>query len=217
VRTRIVAAGSAAVEWLPQETILFDRCALDRRLEVELAADSWFLGGESLVFGRAAMGESVAQASLRDVIRVRRAGRLLLHDTIRLEGDVAATMQRPGIAGGARAVAALVHVSPDAENALDALREALASHNPPLPLAGEVAERSEAGEGAARGKTLTRDAPASRPLPPGGRGVQCGATAWDGMLIARILAADGAELRTAVIAALRVLRAGRPLPRVWMC
>jgi urease accessory protein len=172
VRTRIVVAERGAVEWLPQETILFDRCALDRRLHVELAADAWFLGVESLVFGRAAMGESVELASLRDVIQVRRAGRLLLHDAIRLDGDVAATLQRSAIAGGARAVATLVHVAPDAEAALELVRAA-SPHS--------------------------------------------GVSAWDGMLIARMLAADGASLRTAVVAALHVLRAGRPLPRVWNC
>jgi urease accessory protein len=37
------------------------------------------------------------------------------------------------------------------------------------------------------------------------------------MLVARILAADAAVLRRAVIAALQVLRGGRPLPRVWLC
>jgi urease accessory protein len=172
VRTHIVVADGAAVEWLPQETILFDRCALDRRLHVELAADAWFLGVESLVFGRAAMGESVELASLRDVIRVRRAGRLLLHDAILLDSAVAATLQRAAIADGARAVATLVHVAPDAEAALEPVREAL----------------------------------------PNG-----GASAWDGMLVARVLALDGASLRASVVAALHVLRAGRPLPRVWNC
>jgi urease accessory protein len=172
VRTHIVVADGAAVEWLPQETILFDRCALDRRLHVELAADASFLGVESLVFGRAAMGESVELASLRDVIQVRRGGHLLLHDAIRLDGAVAATLQRAAIADGARAVATLVHVAPDAEAALDTVREA---------------------------------------------SPQCGVSAWDGMLIARVLAADGASLRTAVVAALHVLRAGRALPRVWNC
>ena len=72
-----------------------------------MPTDAWFLGVESLVFGRAAMGEVVEQASLRDVIRVRRGGRLLLHDAIRLDGEVAATLQRPAIAGGARAVATI--------------------------------------------------------------------------------------------------------------
>src|SRR5262249_12712586 len=44
VSTRIAVANGAAAEWLPQETILFDRCAVRRHLRVELAADSWFLG-----------------------------------------------------------------------------------------------------------------------------------------------------------------------------
>jgi urease accessory protein len=37
------------------------------------------------------------------------------------------------------------------------------------------------------------------------------------MLIVRMLAADSASLRAAVIAVLAVLREGRPLPRVWLC
>ncbi len=124
VRTRIVVANGGAAEWLPQETILFDRCAVRRHLQVELARDTWFLGVESLVFGRAAMGEVVERAALRDVIEVRRGGQLLLHDAIHLDGDVAATLQRRAIADGARAVATLVHVAPDAEAALDSVRAA---------------------------------------------------------------------------------------------
>ncbi|MBV9758412.1 MAG: urease accessory protein, partial [Alphaproteobacteria bacterium] len=38
-----------------------------------------------------------------------------------------------------------------------------------------------------------------------------------GLLLARILAADGASLRTAIIAALQAIRGTRPLPRVWLC
>jgi urease accessory protein len=172
VRTRIAVANGGAAEWLPQETILFDRCAVRRHLRVDLAADAWFLGVESLVFGRAAMGEVVERASLRDVIEVRRGGRLLLHDAIRLNGEVAATLQRSAIADGARAVATVVHVAPDAEAALDSVRAA---------------------------------------------SPKCNASAWDGMLIVRMLAADSASLRAAVIAVLAVLREGRPLPRVWLC
>lgn len=122
VRTRIAVANGGAAEWLPQETILFDRCAVRRHLRVELAPDAWFLGVESLVFGRAAMGEVVERASLRDVIEVRRDGRLLLHDAIRLDGEVAATLQRSAIGDGASAVATIVHVAPDAEAALDSVR-----------------------------------------------------------------------------------------------
>ena len=172
VRTRIVVANGAAAEWLPQETILFDRCAVRRHLRIELAADAWFLGVECLVFGRAAMGEVVEQGSLRDVIEVWRGGRLLLHDAVRLGGAIAAMLQRPVIADDARAIATIVHVAPDAEGTLDAVR---------------------------------------------GASPQCGASAWDGMLMVRVLATDGASLRSAVITVLKVLRAGRALPRVWLC
>jgi urease accessory protein len=203
VQTCITVADGAAAEWLPQETILFDRCAVRRRLHVELAETAAFLGIESLVFGRTAMGEAVKWASLRDAIEVRRNGQLLLHDVTRLEGEVAAALQRSAVADGARAVATLIYVAPDAETRLDPLREALAAFLAPRPLCGR-GRRGAPGEGAATPPTSER-------------GVQCGASAWDGMLIARILATDGASLRTAVIAALHVLRDGRALPRVWQC
>jgi urease accessory protein len=176
VRNRLRVAAGARLEWLPQETILFDRCSVDRRLDVDLADDAWFLGVESLVFGRAAMGERVAHAWLRDGIRVRRGGRWLLHDAVRLEGEVDAALQRAPIGGGARAVATLVHVAPNAEAALDGVRATLTD------TVGEA-----------------------------------GVSAWNGMLVARILAADAAALRRAVVAALSVLRLPRPLPRVWLC
>ena len=46
---------------------------------------------------------------------------------------------------------------------------------------------------------------------------EAGASAWNGMLIARILGPDSARVRQTVIAALAVLRDSRPLPRVWLC
>ena len=174
VTTRLTVAAGAALEWLPQETILFDRCALRRRLLVEVAEDAWFLGVESLVFGRTAMGESVQDARLRDLIEVRRGGRLVLHDAVRLDGPVQAVLDRRASGGGARAVATLVHAAPDAGARLDALRAAL-------------------------------------------QGWDAGASAWDGLLVARVVATDGACLRRAVVAGLNALRDGRPLPRVWEC
>ncbi|MGA9864824.1 MAG: urease accessory protein UreD [Acetobacteraceae bacterium] len=173
VRTRIEIAAGAAAEWLAQESILFDRCALDRRLDVELAADARFLGVEMLVFGRAAMGETVRHAVLGDVIAVRREGRPVLREAIRLDGAADEMLRRPAIAAGGRALATLVHVAPDAEARLDAVRAAL-------------------------------------------QAADAGASAWDGLLVARILAPDGAALRRIVVATLAALR-DRPLPRVWLC
>jgi urease accessory protein len=174
LRTAITVAPGGAAEWLPQLSILFDGCALDRMLSVELAENAWFLGVEALVFGRAAMGETVADGRLRDLIRIRRDGRLLLHDAALLQGPIAAHLARPAVARGARAVATVFHVAPDAEAVLDRVRAAL--------------EAAEAG-----------------------------VSAWNGLLLARILAPDGAALRAAVVAALQAIRGARPLPRVWLC
>jgi urease accessory protein len=127
VRTRLTVEAGACLEWLPQETILFDRSALDRRLDVDLAADARFLGVETVVFGRTAMGERVRHGWLRDLIRVRHGGSLLLHDAVRLDGDIESAMQRPAIGGGARVVSTVVYVAPDAADRLDAVRTALGS------------------------------------------------------------------------------------------
>jgi urease accessory protein len=176
LRTAMRIEGDGAAEWLPQETILFDSSALDRRLEIEMDASSWFLGVESLVFGRLSMGEQVHTARLSDTIRIRRAGRLILHDAIRLNGPVAEVLNRPATARGHRALATLIHVAPDAESHLTAVREAWADST-----------------------------------------AETGVSAWNNMLIARILAPDSATLRSAVTTALHTLRAGRTLPRVWNC
>lgn len=125
VRNRIRVDSGACVDWLPQETLLFDQCIVERRLDVELADDAQFLGLETLVFGRVAMNERVAQAWLRDSIRVRRDGRWLLHETVRLDGAVDAALHRPAIAAGARALATLVFVAPYAESALTDARAAV--------------------------------------------------------------------------------------------
>jgi urease accessory protein len=125
VRTCLTVHAGASLEWLPQEAIMFDRSALDRRLEVDLAPDARFLGVETIIFGRAAMGERVRQGWLRDLIRVWRDGELLLHDAIRLDGEIDATMRRPAVGGGASALATVVYAAPDASEKLDAVRAAL--------------------------------------------------------------------------------------------
>jgi urease accessory protein len=174
VRTRLTIGAGAAVEWLPQETILFDDCALDRRLKADLTGDAWFLGVETLVFGRALMGETVRQARLRDTIQLTRDGALLWHDAIRFDGPVQALLDRPAMAAGGRAVSTMLVAGPQAAGSLDDLRAALAPF-------------------------------------------EAGASAMDGLLVARIVANDGACARAAIVAGLAALRGARPLPRVWSC
>jgi urease accessory protein len=179
IRTRLTAEDGATLEWLPQETILFDACRADRTLSVDLAPGARFLGVESLLFGRQASGETMRHAWLMDRIRIRQGGRLILHDATRVAGDAAALMARAGTFGDARAMATIVAVTPEAEAAVATVRAALGS--------------------------------ATLPESP----LEAGVSAWNGLVLARLLAADGARLRQAVMTTLCILRGGAPLPRVW--
>nr|WP_102897981.1 urease accessory protein UreD [Phaeobacter piscinae] len=125
IRNTVSVAPQANLAWLPQETILFQGCSLDRSLTVDLNAESRLLLCETLVFGRAAMGEKLTKARLNDRIDIRRAGHPLFLDTIHLHGDVAAHLANPTIAGGAGAMATLAYVAPDAEGRLAPLRAQL--------------------------------------------------------------------------------------------
>ncbi|MEC4593916.1 urease accessory protein UreD [Nitrospirillum amazonense] len=123
VLNRLVVAGR--LDWLPQETILFDGARLCRRLEVEMAPDATLLAAEATVFGRTARGERVTHGLFRDDWRIRRAGRLAYADAVRLEGDIDAQLARAAVAGGGRAVASCLYVAGDTEARVDAVREVL--------------------------------------------------------------------------------------------
>lgn len=126
VSTRLEVEAGASAEWLPQETILFDGAALDRRLEVEMAADARLLLAETVVLGRAAMGETVSTCRLVDRFRIRRGGRLIFADTLRLDGAPGEILAGAATGKGATAFATVLWVAPEAEAALEGLRDLLA-------------------------------------------------------------------------------------------
>jgi urease accessory protein len=107
-------AGSC-LAWLPQEQILFDGARLRRRVDLRTTADACLTLAESVVFGRVAMGETMARGSYRDRWRVRRDGRLVFAEEVCLAGAIESTLARKAVANGARAAATLLHLSPDAE------------------------------------------------------------------------------------------------------
>jgi urease accessory protein len=120
-----VAAG-AHLAWLPQETILFDRARIVRRIDIDLDEGASLLLCEIVVFGRAAMGERMRQGEVVDRWRVRRGGRLILAETVRLDGDIGAKLARPAIANGAVAMATALIV-PGNEALVETIREISAS------------------------------------------------------------------------------------------
>ena len=113
------------LDWLPQETILFDHGRLKRRFDFSLAEDATLLCVEPLVFGREAMGEAVQTAHLHDIWRVKSGGKLVFADALKLDGPVAKLLARPAIASGHRALANVLLVSPDTEAKLAKTRQLL--------------------------------------------------------------------------------------------
>jgi urease accessory protein len=176
VDTTIAVAAGATAEWLPQETILFNRARLRRRSSVHLATGARFLAVEAIVFGRAAMGETVTSGEISDGWRIFREGRLIFADMFALNDNIEEALHRKAIGAGANAAALLIYVEQDAGRLLADLRAALEN---------------------ARGRAA--------------------ASAWNGILIARLIAPDSEILREDINLALGVLRAGLPTPRAWAC
>jgi urease accessory protein len=116
-----LAVGDGAwLEWLPQETILFDGARLRRSLSVRVAATGRLLAAEMLVFGRVARGERWTNGTLRDKWRIERARKLAWYDSIFLGGDAIA---HPAGIGAADALATAAYIGADASRHLPLARD----------------------------------------------------------------------------------------------
>ena len=102
----ITAGAGATLDWLPQETIVFQGSLLKRKTVADVAPGAALLACEMVVLGRAASGERFVSGLLLDSWAVRRNGRLVWTDTLRVEGET------PGGAGfgAANALATVIGV-----------------------------------------------------------------------------------------------------------
>jgi urease accessory protein len=123
IANRLVAQDGAWLEWLPQETIVFDRARLRRTMQVDLEGAAQVLAGEMLVFGRVARGERVTSGLVRDAWEVRRDGRLIWADALHLEDDIAGVLANAACFADARIYATLLYVGSDSQAQLEALRK----------------------------------------------------------------------------------------------
>ena len=114
--------GRSHLSWLPQETILFDRARIQRRFEIDLSEDASLLLCEIVVFGRLAMGERIHAGEFVDHWRLRRGGRLVFAENIRLDGDIGAKLASPAIAKGGVAIGTALIVPGD-EALVERIRE----------------------------------------------------------------------------------------------
>ncbi|WP_282757235.1 urease accessory protein UreD [Komagataeibacter saccharivorans] len=119
---------NARLEWLPHGTIFFDGSRLHRRMTVDMAGSATFMFLESRIFGRRGSGENLSRLDVRDRLSIRRDGRLLVKDMLRLESpDVSALLAQPAVADGQGGVTTLVLVSPQAMDLLPDVRMRLAT------------------------------------------------------------------------------------------
>lgn len=98
-QVRIDAGPRAAIEWLPQETILFNAAHVQLDHSVTLAGDASYIGWEILCFGRTASGESFASGRIEQRTQIRRNGKLLWFEQGALEAGSEAMSSPLGLAG----------------------------------------------------------------------------------------------------------------------
>jgi urease accessory protein len=114
---------SAELTWLPQETILFDRARLARTITIALAPSAKLLLAEMIVFGRSAMGEIVHEGRVIDRWQVRRDGRLIFAESLRLDGPIACCLNEAAVAGGCNALGTVL-IAPGDDAVVAAARAA---------------------------------------------------------------------------------------------
>ncbi len=180
IAVELTVGSGGWLEWLPQETILFEGARLERRTRIAIAPGGRALAGEILVFGRIAGGERFSRGLLHDAWEIRRDGRLAWAEALHLEDDIKDAFADPACFDGAAAYATAVYADDEPQRHLDIARSLLAA----------------------------------------GDGLQTGATVVNGLLVARWLGRDAADLRRAFgdfWAGFRAAAGGkRPaLPRLW--
>eukprot|EP01037_Dinobryon_pediforme_P006174 gene6174-6241_t len=128
-QTRLDAAirlGDGAIfEWIPQETILFRDAHFARKLNIHMAASTRLTLLESLVLGRKASNEPAVSGILRDVWRIYRDEKLIFAENLALGPNLAMQLGPAATAQDGMCMATLLHIAPDAEGRIEAIRASL--------------------------------------------------------------------------------------------
>jgi len=138
IDVRLSVGRDAWLEWLPQETILFDGARLRRRTVIDIESGGRILAGEILVFGRIASGERLSRGLVREEWNVRRDGRLVWADALHLEDDMKKVFADPACFGGATAQATAVYADDDPARHLGLARSLLGETDDEFQAAASV-------------------------------------------------------------------------------
>lgn len=121
VNVHLQAAKQAQLEWLPQETIVFNHARFRRMTRVDIAESAQALVGEILVLGRTASGETFTHGLLREAWEVRQNNRLVWVDALQLDETTIHSLHHPAGWNGNHALATVLYI---ADNAKDILEDA---------------------------------------------------------------------------------------------
>ena len=87
------------LEWLPQETIVFDGALAQAAVDVNLGAKAGLIGWDIVCLGRTGSGERFARGTFRTSTEIRREGRLLWLERGRIDGGGGLLESPAGLAG----------------------------------------------------------------------------------------------------------------------
>jgi urease accessory protein len=200
IGVEVTAGAGSRLEYMPQETILFDGARLRRHTTLAVDPTATLLAGDLLVFGRKARGERLTHGKLSDHWRVRVGGRLVWADGLDLGADVARPLAAKSGFDGAVAFATLLIVAADAPRYLDEARG----------LRDDRADDEGAADEAVGGDAI------------GTADLREGATSLPGLTIVRLLGRDAGAVRRRYAHLWGELRRDvldRParVPRIWAC
>lgn len=154
VRATLVVGEGARLDWLPQETILFDGARLSRKLDANIAPGAELLLAEAVIFGRVAHGETLRSGLFTDCWRIRQGNALIFADNLRFDWADTDLLHRPAVLAGATAMATILFVTSDPARYLETVRAIVGEAGGASVWNGKLLARIAAESGASLRKTL---------------------------------------------------------------
>jgi urease accessory protein len=124
IRTVIKIEDGSTLEYLPQESILFDGAKLNRAVNISLGARSCLLLSEMFVLGRWAMNEDFIRGIFLDRWSIDVAGQPIWREGLRVEGGLSSLSSSLGFAN-ARALATIFYAGANAAEVLGLARDVI--------------------------------------------------------------------------------------------
>ena len=124
IRTVIKIEDGSTLEYLPQESILFDGAKLNRAVNISLGARSCLLLSEMFVLGRWAMNEDFTRGIFLDRWSIDVAGQPIWREGLRIEGGLSSLSSSLGFAN-ARALATIFYAGANAAEILGLARDVI--------------------------------------------------------------------------------------------